>query len=411
MEEKVLSIEMFGGFQAIYGDTPVVPRESRNSKVLQLWQYLLINRERMVQQEELIFALLDDEECDNPLGVLKNLVYRLRKLLETAGVPRECIRYKKSAYGFFAIVPLWVDEQEFTEHIEHIRQNTDGGRECFDECLAAVEIYRSGFLPRGMGEPWIMGYSVRYQEMYCDCFRRAQKIAKAQGWEGELVPWLQKAVALYPYEEELALAYIDCLYQANYVKKSIEAYEAVNAVLLNDLGIAPTPRMRELYQKITGGLNQQAVSVVEVRSDMVEKEFRKGAFCCNTEVFTNLYRFVVRHMERSGQSVYLMLCTLAKTDGSVPESGSELTRVVEHFHTAAEESLRRGDAYARYSPTQFVLMLMEISQENCAVVADRLRRNFYAKPKMNHMRLTCKSISAADMRIMMDRYEDAGAKW
>ena len=77
---KELTVTMFGGFEVTYGETAVIPRDARNSKVVQLFQYLLCRRGSMIPQGELIEVLLGEADCANPLAVLKNIVYRLRKM-------------------------------------------------------------------------------------------------------------------------------------------------------------------------------------------------------------------------------------------------------------------------------------------------------------------------------------------
>ena len=41
----------------------------------------------------------------------------------------------------------------------------------------------------------------------------------------------------------------------------------------------------------------------------------------------------------------------------------ERKKIIEHFHDSVKASLRRGDAYTRYSPSEVPLMLMEIKLE------------------------------------------------
>lgn len=409
-KEKTLKVSMFGGFEVYYEDVPVITRDSRNSKVLQLLQYLLCNRNCMILQDELVGVILDDDETDNPIGTLKNLIYRLRKLLEESGVPRDSVQYRKNAYGFCG-EPCTVDVEEFMELVEQSGKPGIDDQKRLALCLRAIGFYKGGFLPRGSGEPWVMGLSVQYQEAYCNLFRRAYKIVqKTEAYE-DLVLRLRHAVKLYPYEEDIAIMYIDCLYRTKHVKEAVDAYETVTAVLLNDLGIGPSEQMQVLYKEITGGLQEVAASAADIRSRMEEEEYRKGAFYCNSEVFTNLYRFVVRHMERSGQSVFLMLCTLTDAAGNPPESGERMSAVVERFHEAIGHSLRRGDAYTRYSPSQFLLMLMEINQESCNIVAERLRQHFYRGSKMKDIRLSCKAISAADMDRMIEKFPEPDLRW
>lgn len=412
MEGKTLYIEMFGGFQVFLDAEPIITKESRNSKVLQLMQYLVCNHGRMVPQDELIGVIIGSEECENPVGTLKNLVYRLRKLLESSGVSGELIQYKKGAYGFCDTISCRIDEEEFTALVGRIRSGEDSEEDTFELCLNAIDLYKGVFLPKTSGEPWVMGHSVQFQEMYSECFRKAYGIAEKTGKQDNLVSRLQKAAALYPYEEDLSLMYIYCLYETKRVKEAMEVYDSTITTLFDDLGIGPSERLQKLYQKMTGGMQEIALSVADVRSKIGENEYEKGAYFCNLEVFSNIYRFVVRHMERSGQSVFLMLCTITGLDGAPPESGDKTQKVIEYFHDSVKASLRRGDAYTRYSPSQFLLMLMEIKLENCDIVSERLRRNFYKHPKMNQMRLACKSISAADMDFMMSNHiPEEELKW
>lgn len=407
-EGKILRVEMFGGFEVYYGQTPVIMKDSRNSKVLQLLQYLLCSRKRMVPQDELVGVLFEEDEVGNPAGTLKNLVYRLRKIFEEAGMPRDSIQYKKNAYGLSGAIPCEMDTEIFNGLLEKSRNLDLADKERLDICLCAIDLYKGEFLPRGSGEPWVVGFSVQYQETYYKFLSSAYEVIRKRGEHEALVTRLQKAVRLYPYEEDLAAMYIDCLYRTKRVKEALEAYETVSATMLNDLGVGLSDHMKELYREITGGLQEVAESPEEVRSRIAEEEYERGAFYCNSEIFTNLYRFVVRHMERSGKSVFLVLCTVTGPDGLPPESGKHMEETVERFHEAAKLSLRRGDAYTRYSPSQFLLMLMEIRQENCGVVAERLRRNFYKGSKMKHMRLSCKAISAADMDRVIENFTEPG---
>lgn len=89
-----------------------------------------------------------------------------------------------------------------------------------------------------------------------------------------------------------------------------------------------------------------------------------------------MYRYMVRHMERSGQSVFLMLCSFRGKLEEGVEGSDRLRQVCEAFSAAAAKSLRRSDSYTRYSPTQFLLMLLGTDQENCHRIAERLIANF-----------------------------------
>ena len=72
-----------------------------------------------------------------------------------------------------------------------------------------------------------------------------------------------------------------------------------------------------------------------------------------------------RVIERSGQSAYLLLCTMTDGKGVPLEKGERLGKVAEELEQAIRNSLRRGDMFTRYSDNQFLMLLLGIRQEDC----------------------------------------------
>ena len=54
----------------------------KSEKLVKLLTYLLMNHQRSLPSSELADMLWYFEDIDNPIGALKNLVYRLRALLQ-----------------------------------------------------------------------------------------------------------------------------------------------------------------------------------------------------------------------------------------------------------------------------------------------------------------------------------------
>ena len=67
-----------------------------------------------------------------------------------------------------------------------------------------------------------------------------------------------------------------------------------------------------------------------------------------------------RVIERSGQSAYLLLCTMTDGKGVPLEKGERLGKVAEELEQAIRNSLRRGDMFTRYSDNQFLMLLLGI---------------------------------------------------
>ena len=83
-----------------------------------------------------------------------------------------------------------------------------------------------------------------------------------------------------------------------------------------------------------------------------------------------------RVIERSGQSAYLLLCTMTDGKGVPLEKGEHLGKVAEELEQAIRNSLRRGDMFTRYSDNQFLMLLLGIRQEDCVIVVERINGYF-----------------------------------
>ena len=80
-EKPIVNVKMFGGFSLRIGDYAISDNLSRSSNVWNLLSYLIINRDKMISQEELIELLWPDEEIGNPANALKTVLYRTRNTL------------------------------------------------------------------------------------------------------------------------------------------------------------------------------------------------------------------------------------------------------------------------------------------------------------------------------------------
>ncbi len=404
-DTKILQVKMFGNFSVLYDSVSVIDGKSKGNKVVSLLKYFLCHKNTMISQTHLLKELLISDDDFNAISILKNIVYRLRKMFDAVGIDKSCIIYRKNAYGFFPDFEVDIDVHKFEELVEEIhnadiKENT----KIFNTCLKAMELYKGDFLPFSE-ELWVAEYSIKYKNMFTFCLRTAFRIVSESGEYIKLSSHLKNGIALFPYDDDIACMHIYALYKLNLKKDAIREYDRITEILYNDLGISPSAKLTELHMEITSGLNNTAHSMDDVRASIAEGEYKHGAYYCNLAVFSNIYSFVVRHMQRSGQSIYLMLCTISLTDGTAPAKGEELTKAAESFHKAVIKACRRGDVYTRYSSAQFLIMLPEINRENCDVVAQRIRANYYKQSKMNYTRIDCKTISAMDLESISEEYQ------
>ena len=91
MNDKTLNVHMLGVFSIEYEDHPLWFERSAVSKTAQLLQMIFYNLDNGISKELLMDALYGRESVENRNGSLNNTIFRLRKQLEAAGLPKDAV--------------------------------------------------------------------------------------------------------------------------------------------------------------------------------------------------------------------------------------------------------------------------------------------------------------------------------
>lgn len=132
MSEKVLRVQMFGGFAMYYGDEAVTLNKAGSSKSVRLLQMLLLSLPGGIAKNELIDNLYGwNEKGDvaNRNKNLNNLIYRLKGQLVSGGLPDdEYVELNDGMCFFKSRIPLELDTQKFEETVELAKIAWGGGK-------------------------------------------------------------------------------------------------------------------------------------------------------------------------------------------------------------------------------------------------------------------------------------------
>ena len=94
--------------------------------------------------------------------------------------------------------------------------------------------------------------------------------------------------------------------------------------------------------------------------------------------------------ERVDFSSVLLCCTLLDARGKPLDTGGEFLKTAsEKLHDAIAKSLRKGDLFTCYNPSQYLVMLNGTSNEYCLRIYERIDRNLHLwdggrKVKLNY---------------------------
>ena len=158
-------------------------------------------------------------------------------------------------------------------------------------------------------------------------------------------------------------------------REALEHYRYVSDLYLSAFGINPSPELKAVYQKIAQKINAPENDISVILSSLDESDRPSGCFYCEYEIFKSVYRLEARNAARNGNTMYVCLLSLSSFGGGeLPQR--TLNRAMHQLSETIRTSLRSGDIYTRYSVSQYLVMLPNVSAENGAKVLDRIAAAF-----------------------------------
>ena len=148
-------------------------------------------------------------------------------------------------------------------------------------------------------------------------------------------------------------------------------YNHVTDLFFKQLGVQPSEQFRTLYKKIAAMEKAMELDIDIIKKSMEEKETIKGAFICEYEIFKNLYHLEARCMKRTGDTTFIGLIT-AESHLKNQLSLKAMNNAMEILLECIRKDLRKGDVISRYSLTQFVLLLPNVTYETGEMVLERI---------------------------------------
>ena len=377
MATERLEIRMLGTFSVNYAGREIVIDRNAVSKTTQLLQMLALHGQEGISKAGLIDALYGRETVENKNGSLNNTIFRLRRQLKAAGLPdSQYICIQNGMCTWDEAIPLWVDVCEFQNLAEESQSKT--GQEEIRLCRKAVACYTGEFLPNMIGEGWVTVENVHCKELYTNCVRKLCEYYMKEEHYEETLRIATSASVIYPFED-WQLWQIDSLMAMSRYQEAMEVYEKATKLVLDELGLPPSPEMLRRFRIMGEHVSQTAEVTEDIRKRLDEKVHIEGAYYCSFPGFIDIYHVFSRRMERNGATVYIMLCTLkgiSVKDGYIEGKDREASELLAE---AIRGSLRRGDFYTRYSYSQYLILFSDIRMENCKIVSDRIQKRFEQK--------------------------------
>ncbi|HIT42227.1 MAG TPA: winged helix-turn-helix domain-containing protein [Candidatus Caccovicinus merdipullorum] len=345
---------------------------SPQKKSMQLLMALLkAGAEGATRQQLLEVVWKEGGDPQKEKSNLNQHLYYLRQLIHESHFPEgKYIIVQKPRYYFTEDYEIHSDTERLDQIWEEIRNAEAAGEDTLELLRQFCRGYSGEFLPMLNGEEWVVEKSAYYQKQYFSCLSRLCGRLKEMGEYQEMLELCTVASQIHPYDEWQAVQ-IDCLVAMNRYKDALKVYEDAAEFFYEDLGVSSLNRTIARYRNTEGRLHYLSSALAGIRKGLNEEERLWGAYCCSYPSFVDVYRIVVRMQERTGIGSLLMVCTL-----NIAGSGENTETWMERFRQFMAGSIRNGDVYTRYSPNQFLVLLMQAEEKDVENIEERLKNGW-----------------------------------
>ena len=364
--------KFLGSFSLDFNGQRLWLKGSPQKKSMQLLMALLkAGAEGATRQQLLEVVWKEGGDPQKEKSNLNQHLYYLRQLIHESHFPEgKYIIVQKPRYYFTEDYEIHSDTERLDQIWEDIRNAEAAGEDTLELLRQFCRGYTGEFLPMLNGEEWVVEKSAYYQKQYFSCLSRLCGRLKEMGEYQEMLELCTVASQIHPYDEWQAVQ-IDCLVAMNRYKDALKVYEDAAEFFYEDLGVSSLNRTIARYRNTEGRLHYLSSALAGIRKGLNEEERLWGAYCCSYPSFVDVYRIVVRMQERTGIGSLLMVCTL-----NIAGSGENTETWMERFRQFMAGSIRNGDVYTRYSPNQFLVLLMQAEEKDVENIEERLKNGW-----------------------------------
>ena len=377
-------IQKLGGFRISSGNAWVEESAKKAPKLWKLLQYLIIFRHRPISKEELISAIWADDDQTDPGNAMRNLIFRIRSMLAKSGISQrlEMLTSKSGSYCWNNELVCVVDCEEL-ERLHNLSRAKDIARqEKLEKLFEAMDLYKGDFLPNANFDLWAVPLKVYYRALYLKCAYSALEMLEEEGRFSEAEMICKRVLLIDQFDEKLHEYHLKALVGQGKQAAAIDEYQKMTDMFFDELGISPSEKMTALYASAIKAGKNDAQSLKELTQDWIGTADSPGAYLCEYGMFKTAYQIEARSITRSGRAVYVVSFTI----DSVQESNEKNAGAMRHLGEIIQNSFRKGDLFTRSTRSQYMVILYNLTYEDCV----KLSKRVYQKHKQKNRSLALK---------------------
>lgn len=380
--KPTITVDMLGGLQVRAGDIVVLENAPKVNKPWQVFCYLVLSREAPTPPHRLLQALWSDENLADPGNVLKNTVYALRR--EFKNIEGECgnpVLFEGGGYICNPAIRFDVDAEIFEAVVNSSKDKKENAKLALLE--QAAGLYKGDLLPQLAEDVWVMTRAIYFKKLYNECVNELCGILHERGRFVEQLAVAKAAGRHDPLEEDYFLHMFRALFNLGMNRVIVPIYQKTNRVFTEELGTGLGPELREIYAAASERINPIEQDIMIIKDDLREVNYDNapmgGPLYCTYDVFKYLYQMVSRTSERSGAHIIILLLSIQDLAGGVAEDETLAAGMRVVRDGLLTGLLRKSDTVARYSKSQYIVMLNSEQVNGADPVIWRIRQHCTSK--------------------------------
>ena len=306
--KMILSIKTLGELRLTYGIKTIDSSQKRSKLLWVLLAFLIVNIDRTPSLDEICEVLWDQKEINDPVHAVKNIVYRLRNLIkkELGADKDEYIIASCGSYCWNKNAQFEIDTDKFYNHINIIKNTSLPYNEAKIDYKNFITKYNAKYLP--LIEPF--NYFIAYRLAIKNKFIETVLFICSKALENKDYVMLKLSASVILsddyFNEDAHWYYMNALILERSNDALAEHYNRYELALIQELMEKPSERIVKLYSHGIKKGDKYCFTLSTLIEDISEKS-SDGAMLLSFNSFKEVYRLILRQLERNKHLCYLIL--------------------------------------------------------------------------------------------------------
>lgn len=230
----MLHIHLFGHLRLFVDGRP--QKFSALPKATPLLAYILLNRSTHIPRDTLAYTLWPDVPESEAKANLRRHLHELRRNLPPAPESLPWILAETQQVQWNPAAPVWIDVAEFEIAVQQP-----------DRRVEAAALY-TGDLLQNVYEEWLEPERERLRNLYLQTLEQLVERSRQQADLLQAINYCQQILHYDPWRENIIRALMRLRLESGDRAGALQEYQRFKQRLHEELGVAPMPETRALYQ-------------------------------------------------------------------------------------------------------------------------------------------------------------------